>query len=72
MKIVRATHSWPRDTGLASSEPLTVSNKEAQRLLGIGKTKYWDLVAEGAIETVQIGRTRMPTYASLKRLAGQS
>lgn len=38
--------------------------EEAAQLLGIGRTKMFELIAEGQIETVQIGRARrVPTQA---------
>jgi hypothetical protein len=51
------------------TEPLLTTGQEARRLLGISNTKYWDLVKAGKIETVKLGSRKMPTYASLKRLA---
>ena len=53
-------------------EPFTVTTAEAQRLLGIGRSKFWTLVREGQTEMVTIGRRRLPTFASLKRLAARS
>jgi hypothetical protein len=51
------------------AEPLLTTGPEARRLLRIGNTKYWELVKAGKIETVELGGRKMPTYASLKKLA---
>jgi hypothetical protein len=49
-------------------EPLTLSHGVAQQVLGIKKTKYWQLVKSEAIRTVMIGGRSMAVYASLKQL----
>jgi hypothetical protein len=51
-----------------SLEPLTVSVRTAQEVLGIRNTKFWLLVKEGRIELAEIGRRRMVVYKSLKAL----
>jgi hypothetical protein len=54
------------------TKPLLVNNSTAKRLLGVGNTKYWQLVKAGKIEMVDTGiGYRMPSYASLERLAQQ-
>ena len=50
-------------------EPLLVPGPEARRLLGIGNTKYWQLVRAGRIETVDLDGRKWVVFASLKRLA---
>ena len=50
-------------------KPLLVSGPKAREILGIGNTKYFELLKEGVIETVKVGSRRFPTYASLERLA---
>ena len=50
-------------------KPLLVSGPKARALLGIGNTKYFELLKSGAIETVRIGSRRLPTFASIERLA---
>lgn len=37
------------------------------RLYGIGKTKTYELIANGSLETVQIGRKRLIIDASARR-----
>jgi excisionase family DNA binding protein len=50
-------------------EPLLVTVREGLRLTGLGNTKFYELVKDGTIETVKVGRRTLPTYASLKKLA---
>lgn len=50
-------------------EPLLVTGPQARRMLGVGNTKYWELVKAGKIQTVELGGRKMPTYESLKKLA---
>lgn len=57
------------DAGLA---PLAVRISDATRLTGIGKTKLFELIAEGKLETSCIGRRRLILYSSLKRLLDDS
>ncbi len=51
-------------------ETLLCSKETARRALGLGSTKTDELIAEGVLETVLIGRRRLVKIASLKRLAG--
>ena len=50
-------------------EPLLVPQHEAARLLGVGKTRYFEMKKSGLIECVEIGGRPMAVYANLKRLA---
>jgi excisionase family DNA binding protein len=48
--------------------PLSVRVADASRLTGIGKTKLFELIADGTLETTSIGRRRLILYRSLQRL----
>ncbi|MSP02561.1 MAG: hypothetical protein EXR07_16155 [Acetobacteraceae bacterium] len=50
-------------------EPLLVTGPVARKLIGVGNTKYWQLVKSGKVTLVEVGGRRMATYASLKELA---
>jgi excisionase family DNA binding protein len=50
-------------------EPLLVTVREGRRLTGLGNTKFYELIKNGTIETVKVGRRTLPTFASLKKLA---
>lgn len=50
-------------------EALFVSIPGAAEALGIGKSKAYQLIGEGKLETVTIGRRRLVRIASVKALA---
>ena len=43
---------------------------EAARALGLGRSKVYELIGEGRLETVTIGRRRLIRIASVRALAG--
>ncbi len=49
--------------------PLLIPILDAFDMIGVGVTKGYELVNEGQIDTVLIGRRRYATRASLERLA---
>ncbi len=49
-------------------EPITVRIAEAMRLTGIRRSKLYELIASGEIETVKIGRCTLVPVASLHAL----
>ena len=51
-------------------EPFAVRIPEACRLIGIGRSKLYELIAEGTIEIVKIGSVTVVPVAQLKALAG--
>ena len=63
-----------QSTGLSDDEtrngltPLSVSVKDACRLLGIGPTLMGELIASQRVKTIKINRRRLVVYASLKSL----
>lgn len=50
-------------------EPVLCSIADTARLLGIGKTKTYELIDGGQLDTIAIGVRRMVTVESIKRLA---
>lgn len=50
------------------SEPLCVRVPEACRLLSIGRSKLYELIASGDVETVKIGTGTRVVMASLREL----
>ena len=50
-------------------KPLTVSVKTARQLLDIGNSKICELISEGKLRTVSVGRKRLVIYSSLEELA---
>jgi excisionase family DNA binding protein len=50
------------------SEPIAVRIPEAIRLVGIGRSKLYELIASGEVEVVKIGRSTLIPTASLHAL----
>jgi hypothetical protein len=55
-------------TGLGDDEPLVVSPRRAQRLLDIGHTRLYELIAARELESYTEGRSRRITVQSIKKL----
>ena len=49
-----------------SNEPISVRIREACRLTGIGRSKLYELIAAGEVETVKIGRITLVPMSSLR------
>lgn len=49
--------------------PILVTIPEACRLIGIGRTRLYELIREQRIEGVKIGKRTLIRYASLEALA---
>ena len=52
-------------------KPLLVSGPKARRIIGVGNTKFWEMVKAGKIKMADVGGRRMVVYASLESLAQQ-
>ena len=55
-------------TALPPPDPICVRVNEAARMIGVGRTKLYDLIAAGEIETVKLGKATRITTASLHDL----
>lgn len=55
-------------SGQLSVEPICVRVNDAARMIGIGRTKLYELIATGDLETVKIGKATRVTTASLRGL----
>ena len=51
--------------------PFTVRIREACRLTGIGRSKLYELIAAGEIETVKVGTMTLIPTAALQRFLDQ-
>lgn len=49
-------------------EPVTISISGAAKVLGLGRTTIYVLIADGRLETVKLGRRHLVKTASIKRL----
>ena len=55
-------------SGQRPVEPICVRVNDAARMIGIGRTKLYELISSGELETVKIGKATRVTTASLHRL----
>ena len=51
-------------------EPLTVRISTAVQLTGISRSRLYELIQTGELETVKVGRSTLISYRSLKALIG--
>ena len=49
-------------------EPICVRINDSARMIGVGRTKLYELIATGEVETVKIGKATRITTASLREL----
>ncbi len=55
-------------SGSPSPDPICVRVNDAARMIGVGRTKLYALIAAGEIETVRLGKATRITTASLHEL----
>ncbi|KEZ21163.1 Excisionase [Sphingobium yanoikuyae] len=55
-------------TSLPPPDPICVRVNEAARMIGVGRTKLYELIATGEVETVKLGKATRITTASLHDL----
>lgn len=49
-------------------EPICVRVNDAARMIGVGRTKLYELISSGELETVKIGKATRVMTASLHKL----
>ena len=49
-------------------KPICVRINDAARIIGIGRTKLYELIASGELETVKFGKATRITTASLEEM----
>lgn len=49
-------------------DPICVKINDAARMIGVGRTKLYDLIATNQIEVVKLGKSTLVTTASLRAL----
>ena len=49
-------------------EPICVRGNDAARMIGVGRTKLYELIADGEVDTVKLGKSTRVITASLHRL----
>lgn len=53
-------------------ETLTVTIEGARRATGLGRTKIYELVGNGKLRTIKVGRRTLVTTESIRALVGQA
>lgn len=51
---------------IGGPEPLTVRIPVAMALLGLGRSKFYELMHDGSIVTIKVGRSRLVLMESLR------
>lgn len=59
------------NTIASGPEPLAVRVPEACRMIGIGRSKLYELIADGTIAIVKIGSVTVIPVTQLRALIGQ-
>lgn len=49
-------------------EPITATVKTFCQLSGLGKTKVFEMIADGTLDTIKLGNRRLVVVASYQRL----
>lgn len=62
----------PEATRTNGAEPLAVRIPDAVRMTGIGRSKLYQLIASGELETVKIGRCTLVPFDALKDLLARA
>ena len=52
-------------------EPIAIRIPEACRMIGIGRSKLYELITSGEIETIKIGVSRLVLVSSLARFVDE-
>ena len=55
-------------SGQRTVEPICVRVNDTARMIGVGRTKLYELISSGELETIKIGKATRITTASLHRL----
>ena len=58
------------EAGGAAIEPLSVRIATAVQITGISRSRLYELIQSGDLETVKVGRSTLIPYRSLKELVG--
>jgi excisionase family DNA binding protein len=53
---------------LAPPKPLTLTVGDTSKITGLGNTKIYELINQGRLKSVAIGRRRLVLYSSIEEL----
>jgi excisionase family DNA binding protein len=62
------TESFSNKQSRIFSRPIWVTPKEASRLSAIGLTRLYELLKDGTLKSVKVGRKRLISFESLELL----
>lgn len=62
----------PKAARSNGAEPLAVRIPDAVRMTGIGRSKLYELIASGDLETIKVGRCTLVTVDALKALLAKA
>ena len=68
---IRMRRMSPHDAASKSQAPLLVTVPEAARLLAVGRTSLYQLIWDGELTPVRIGRSMRLTMAELERFVNE-
>jgi excisionase family DNA binding protein len=60
--------TWHSHHEMHGVRPFTISVATFRKLSGLGNTKTYELIADGTLETILVGRKRLISYRSVERL----
>lgn len=64
------TRLTERQSDAVVIEPLSVRISTAVQLTGISRSRLYELIQSGDLETIKVGRSTLIPYKSLKALTG--
>ena len=64
--------SAPKASRSNGAEPLAVRIPDAVRMTGIGRSKLYELIASGDLDTIKVGRCTLVPMESLRALLGRA
>jgi excisionase family DNA binding protein len=70
MNSVSSTEDRKRRPRREPLKPLTTTVNDACQITGLGRTKIYELIGSGVLETIAIGRRRLILYDSIEDLIG--
>lgn len=62
-------HEYGAIMNIPNSKPITVTVNDGLGLTGLGRTKFYELINDGQIKTIKVGKRRLVVYSSLEELA---
>ncbi|MBP8670419.1 MAG: helix-turn-helix domain-containing protein [Sphingobium sp.] len=62
------SHTNDEDTHALPFEPLTVRVSRAVQITGLSRSRIYELIQSGELETVKVGRSTLIPFRSLKAL----